>query len=95
MTYCIFMSIDYDDKYKACEVSGPDDFKQRFATGDPVADFAAMRACAMQKVYETDRPVMSTSSFEGFLWDTQDGKRYRFDEDDILILADDAPAGVG
>lgn len=86
MTHCIFMAIDYDAAYKACVLSGPGKFEKRFETGDPVADFKAMILAACERHEETGAPVMTSSSFEGFIWDTEEGKRYRFNEHDILVL---------
>lgn len=86
MTYNAFLSIDYDDRcYIAVEVSGPGDFKRRFETDDPVKDFAEAVAFAIEHAREKGVHLMTTSSFEGFTWDCEAGKSYRFDEADMLV----------
>lgn len=86
MTHCTFLSIDYDaQRYKAVEVAGPGKFKRRFETNDPVKDFAEAVTFAVEHAREKGTPLMTTSSFEGFTWDCEAGKGYRFDEADMLV----------
>lgn len=85
MSHCVFIDIDYDEgvsgSYRAVVIRRPDGVEERFATGDPVADFARATLYGSTLAAMEGRQFMELSSLSHF---TMDDHRYCWDDDNML-----------
>lgn len=81
----VILGIEYDESYKAVTVIGPKLWGsypiERFASGDPVGDYARAVVYAMEQASKTGDTVMCSSSVHDFVFDVPG---YRFNAADLL-----------
>ncbi len=82
----VHLYINYSNKtYESVEVFGPGDASKKFATGDPVADFARADVFARLRADKAGVAYLCSSSVNDFVFDVPG---YRFNEHDMLEAAE-------